>query len=290
MWVGRNGNVTSSALPPGAYGGPRLSPDGQRVALHTVARGTLIHDLARGGLMSVAPDGLWSTFAPDGKITTTDASGFVSMSLDGGTTDRFAIDGPGRAAHPGGSWSPDGQTLLFTKFVADGVWEIRALSRTGGDRKVHPSGNAAVNERFPQFSPDGEWFVYSSNERGAEEVFVERFRGAAERHQISTNGGTAPAWSPSGREVFYAAAVPDGGIKMMALPVTLSPKFVAGTPQPLFEVRYGVGTPHRHYDVSRDGRFLMVRGPEGPPSPPVTQMLMVLNWFEELKRLAPSGR
>jgi hypothetical protein len=48
--------------------------------------------------------------------------------------------------------------------------------------------------------------------------------------------------------------------------------------------------PHRHYDVSRDGRFLMVRGPEGPPSPPVTQMVLVLNWFEELKRLAPSDR
>ena len=77
---------------------------------------------------------------------------------------------------------------------------------------------------------------------------------------------------------------------MMAVPVTLSPKFVAGAPQPLFEGRYGVGSPHRHYDVSRDGRFLMLRGPEGPPAPPVTQLVMVLNWFEELKRLAPSGR
>jgi WD40 repeat protein len=188
------------------------------------------------------------------------------------------------------AWVLDGQTLLFTEFVDGGVWEIRALSRTGGDRKVHPSRNAAVNERYPQFSPDGEWFVYSSNERGEEEVFVERYRGAAERYQISTNGGTAPAWAPSGREVFYVAAAPEGRISMMAVDVTLSPKFTAGRPHALFEGRYGVGTPHRHYDVSRDGRFLMVRGPEGPPSPPVTQMVLVLNWFEELKRLAPSDR
>ena len=290
VWVGRNRTVTPLSLPPGPYGGPRLSPDGQRVVLHTLARGTSIHDLARGGLMSVAPGAIWPTFTPDGKrITFTDQSGFVSMSLESGAIDRPAIDAPLSGPHPAGSWSPDGQTLLFTKFVGDGVWEIHALSRTGGDRKVHPSVSATANERYPQFSPNGEWFVYSSNARGEEAVFVERY-GAAERYQISTDGGTAPAWAPSGRELFYVTAAPEGGIRMMAVDVTLTPRFVAGRPQELFKGQYGLGTPHRHYDVSRDGRFLMVRGPEGPPSPPVTQMVMVLNWFDELKRLAPSGR
>ena len=290
VWVSRNGTVTPSMLSPGAYFGPRLSPDGRRAVLAN-ARGTLMHDLARGGLVLVAPGKLWPTFTPDGKITVTDEKGFVSMSLEGGATEHFAIDAPERGAHPAGSWSPDGQTLLFTKLVNDGVWEIHALSRTGGDRKVHPSRNAAVNERFPQFSPDGEWFVYTSNERGEEEVFVERYRGAAEHHAISTNGGTAPAWAPSGREVFYETLAPElGRVRMMAVDVTLSPAFVAGTPQPLFEIQTVPGSPYRHYDVSRDGRFLMVRGPEGPPSPPVTQMVLVLNWFEELKRLAPSDR
>jgi hypothetical protein len=77
---------------------------------------------------------------------------------------------------------------------------------------------------------------------------------------------------------------------MMAVDVTLSPAFVAGTPHMLFEFQTAPGSPNRHYDVSRDGRFLMVRGPEGPSPPPVTQMVLVLNWFEELKRLAPSDR
>jgi hypothetical protein len=58
----------------------------------------------------------------------------------------------------------------------------------------------------------------------------------------------------------------------------------------LFEFQTVSGTPQRHHDVSRDGRFLMLRGPEGPPAPPVTQMVLALNWFEELKRLAPSDR
>ena len=291
VWVGRDGTVTALSLPPGPYGGPRLSPDGQRVALVTRARGTMIHDLARGGLMSVAPGKIWPTFTPDGKrITVTEPSGFVSMSLEGGAPEHLALDPPVSEAHPAGSWSPDGQTLLFTKFVNDGAWEIHALSRNGGDRRVHPSVNAAVNERYPQFSPDGEWFVYSSNERGEEEVFVERFGGAAERYPISTNGGISPAWAPSGREVFYVTVAPEGRIRMMAVDITLTPRFAAGRPRVLFEGRYGLGSPHRQYDVSRDGRFLMLRGPEVPPAPPVTQMVLVLNWFEELKRLAPSDR
>jgi Tol biopolymer transport system component len=291
VWVGRNGTVTPTTVPSGPYGGPRLSPDGKRILMHTPSRGTLIHDLARGGLMAMAPN-MWSTFTPDGnQITTGEPSGFVSTSIENGATDHFVIDALG-IPHPPGSWSPDGQALLFTKMVANGVWEIRSLSRTGGERKVHAAGNTAINERYPQFSPDGEWFVYSSNERGEEEVFIERYGGAAEpeRYAISTNGGTAPAWARSGREIFYVAAAPEGRISMMAVDVTLSPRIVAGRPQVLFEGRYAVGSPHRHYDVSPDGRFLMLQEPLVTPPPPVTHMAVVLNWFEELKRLAPSDR
>ena len=150
------------------------------------------------------------------------------MSLEGGRPIISRSTGLYEGLIPG-SWSPDGQTLLFTKFVDGRRLGDHALSRTGGDRKVHPSGNAPINERYPQFSPDGEWFVYSSNERGEEEVFVERYRGAAERYPISTNGGTAPAWAPSGRELFYVTTLQQGRIRMMAVDVTLSPTF-AGNP------------------------------------------------------------
>jgi Tol biopolymer transport system component len=131
----------------------------------------------------------WFTFTPDGKqITTSEPSGFVSMSIEGGVNDHFVV-APG--INVAGSSSPDNQTLLFTKLVDDGIRETRALSRKGGDQKVHPAGDMPINERYPQFSPDGEWFVYSSNERGQEEVYVERYRGGAERYRISTDGGTA---------------------------------------------------------------------------------------------------
>ena len=77
---------------------------------------------------------------------------------------------------------------------------------------------------------------------------------------------------------------------MMAVDVTLSPTFAAGIPHVLFEGQYNPGTPQRHYDVSRDGRFLMLLGPQSSLPPPVTQMVLVLNWFDELQRLAPSDR
>jgi serine/threonine protein kinase/Tol biopolymer transport system component len=286
VWVSRNGTVTPTTAPPGLHGGPRLSPDGHRIALFTFGRGILIYDLARGGLTPVVPGMLWPTWTPDGRITTTEPSGFVLTSIEAGVTDHIAIDWT-PTAHPPGSWSPDGQTLLFTKLAANGVWEIRAFSRTEGERKVHPATNTQVMERYPQISPDGQWFVYSSNESGEEEVYVQRYQGAAERHPISTNGGTEPAWAPSGRELFYITATPEGHTRMMAVDVTLSPAFVAGIPHALFEGGYAAGTPHRYYDVSPDGRFLMLQRQETSTAP-VTQMVLVLNWSEELKQRVPT--
>ena len=76
---------------------------------------------------------------------------------------------------------------------------------------------------------------------------------------------------------------------MMAVAVTLSPTFTVGPPHELFEGRYAVGSPHRNYDVSPDGRFLMLQEPPVTPPAPVTQMVLVLDWFEELKRLVPTN-
>ena len=116
--------------------------------------------------------------------------------------------------------------------------------------------------------------------------------GAVPRQQISVDGGTAPAWSRDGRELFYMTAPSEGGqaarTKMMVVPVQLKPTFTAGTPRMLFEGRYGVTANIRGYDVAPDGqRFLMVQQKERPATR-VADMIIVQNWTEELKRLAPS--
>ena len=289
VWISRNGTVTPTTVPPGPYGGPRLSPDGQSVVMNAGNPGGLVvHDLARGGLTQLTPNAVvWSTWTPDGKqITASAPEGFASMSIERGVTERFTVEAPNVVNRPG-SWSPDGHTLLFTKFGGNGRWEIRALSRTGGDHRVRPAGDMPINERYPQFSPDGKWFVYTSNESGRDEVYVERFPGPAERHQVSIYGGTAPAWAPNGGELFYAMELGGGPVRMMSVDIKLEPVFSAGRPRMLFEHTWAPGTPHRNYDVSRDGRFLMLLEGERPPAPAATQMVLVLNWFEELKRLAP---
>ena len=104
------------------------------------------------------------------------------------------------------------------------------------------------------------------------------------RDRISTEGGTEPAWNRNGRELFYRS-----GDKMMAVEIATQHGFAAGTPRMLFEGRYELAPfPATNYDVSPDGqRFLMVKPSEQEAA--TTQINVVLNWFEELKRKVPTG-
>jgi len=108
---------------------------------------------------------------------------------------------------------------------------------------------------------------------------------------ISTNGGNQPAWSPSGRELFYVQGdwFSSGPTALMSVSVGTTPVFRAGTPEKLFEsvdLRSAWG---RSYDVAADGRrFLMALDKEQAKSPAPAQMVFVQHWFEELKRLVPA--
>ena len=146
----------------------------------------------------------------------------------------------------------------------------------------------SFNEQYADLSPDGRWLAYVSNQSGRVEVYVQPYPGPGARQQISVDGGTAPAWSRDGRELFYMTAPSVGGqaalTKMMVVPVQLQPTFTAGTPRMLFEGRYGATANIRGYDVSPDGRrFLMVQQKERPATR-VADMIIVQNWIEELNQ------
>jgi Tol biopolymer transport system component len=162
-----------------------------------------------------------------------------------------------------------------------------------GDRKTRALIHTAANEMTPEFSPDGRWLAYVSNESGRNEVYVQPYPGPGERHLISTNGGEQPAWSPNGRELFY---VQGGGFNsgssgrtLMSVKVATAPAFQAGTPEPMFEntdLRSNWG---RNYDVAPDGqRFLLLLSREAPSNLAPAQMIFVQHWLEELKRLVPT--
>jgi len=136
------------------------------------------------------------------------------------------------------------------------------------------------NKTAPMFSPDGKWLAFSSDESGMAEVYVQALSGSAARHRVSTDGGEEPAWNPNGRELFYRHAD-----QMIAVPVTTTPALAVGAPRVLFEQHFRkTGWAERDYDISPDGtRFLMISEDR-----PRAELAIVLNWTEELKRLAPT--
>ena len=299
-WVDRQGRSQPLSAPLRSYRTPRLAPDQQRVAVSTQQdrREVWSYDVVRGALSPVTADGQsgYGIFSPDGKRV-------VYRSGAAGGEDNLywkAADGSGIAerlttstrSQTPGSWSPDGTTLAYVE-EGDSTgffqFDIRVLSIA--DRKTRAVVETTANEMAPEFSPDGRWLAYVSNQSGRSEVYVQPYPGPGERHLMSTNGGNQPAWSPNGRELFYVQGFGfDGGpVALMSVSVEATPAFRAGTPEKLFEsvdLRSAWG---RSYDVAADGRrFLIVLDKEQAKNPAPAQMVFVQHWFEELKRLVPA--
>jgi len=290
VWVSRNGAEQPLAAPAHAYLLPRLSPDGRGVAVTITEQESHIwlYDLARETLTRLTFEGSANnapTWTPDGKRIT------FNSNKEGATNIFWQLaDGSGGLERlttseyllAPSSWSPDGQLLSFYEInptTQRDIWVLRM-----SDRKAQPFLRTKFDEAVPQFSPDGRWLAYISNESGRSEIYVQPYPGPGGKWQISTEGGTEPAWNRNGRELFYRS-----GDKMMAVEIATQHGFAAGTPRMLFEGRYELAPfPATNYDVSPDGqRFLMVKPSEQEAA--TTQINVVLNWFEELKRKVPTG-
>jgi eukaryotic-like serine/threonine-protein kinase len=301
-WVDRQGTSQALRAPPRPYFVPRLSPDGQRVAVSTTEiRQVWSFDIARGALGPVTVDGQsgYGIFSPDGKriVFRSGAAGgednLYWRAADGsGNVERLTTSARNQTP---GSWSSDGTTLAFVEegdSTGTGFFQFDIWALSIGDRKTRALIHTAANEMTPEFSPDGRWLAYVSNESRRNEVYVQPYPGPGERHLISTNGGEQPAWSANGRELFY---VQGGGFSGAGRPTLMSveaatiPSFLAGTPEAIFEsadLRIAWG---RSYDVASDGRrFLLTLNKEAPTNLAPAQMIFVQHWFEELKRLVPT--
>ena len=296
VWVDREGREEPLAMPLGPYQNPRVSPDGLRVAVDVLDpenSDIWIHDLVRGTETRLTTDPandfapLWT---PDGGrvVFTSDREGQPALFLKHADTPGDAEQlgtSSDRAGIAPTSWSDEGQTLLFWEVGATGS-DIGLISMEG-DRATELLLDTEFFETTPAISPDGGWMAYDSNEAGQSEVYVQRFPTLGGKQTISTDGGRQPLWSPDGRELFYRA--PSG---MMRVPVLeTEPTFRAGTPEVLFETQYYFPGAARTYDLAPDGqRFLIVK--EGAVTDDAdtsaqTQIVLVENWFEELKRLVP---
>ena len=283
VWVDRAGHAAPLPVPPRHYSEVALSPDDRQVALQIEdgTHGIWIYDVARTTLTpfvvangsSQAP--LWT---PDGtrivyRGTRNGFRNLFSKAVDGTRAEERLTTKAGTSQTPG-SWSADGQTLAYTETSGAGdIWSLRQ------GEPPQPLVATPDAEGDPRLSPDSRWLAYHSSASGSSEVYVQPFPGPGPRQTISVGGGWAPVWSPTGRELFYLDRD-----AMMAVDITTTPAFKAGTPHRLFQGAYKPSTTGLSgYAVSRDGqRFLRIQSvqPEQPP----TEIRVVLNWAEELHR------
>jgi eukaryotic-like serine/threonine-protein kinase len=289
VWVSRNGTEQPLTAPAHDYGFPRLSPDGRRIALQT-GRQIWIYDLARDALTRFTFQGSineYPAWTPDGKrialVSNRDGplNLYWQMADGSGGLERLTTSEHVQAPL---SWSPSGQLLAFEEIApATGpdIWVLRL-----SDRKAEPLLQTPAAEGAPQFSPDGRWMAYVSDESGRKEIYVQPYPGPGGKWQISTDGGNEPVWNRSGRELFYRSEN-----KMMAVDITTEPSFSAGKPKMLFEGPYvSSNASFPEFGVSPDGqRFLMLK-PIAQEQAAPTQINVVLNWSEELKRLVPTAK
>ncbi len=275
--VDRSGRDLGAIVPAGYLDGIRLSPDGRRIAANVRAP-------SKNDIWIFGPEGEpermtfdeaedeYPVWSPDGSTiayTTSLASQARRLQIKAvaaGTRPRRLLTWP-RHLHLG-SWSRDGKWLLGYDFSPGKGKDVWAIAADGTDSIPVAAGPASEAE--PDFSPDGQWVAYESDESGRMEILVISFPDLAVKRQISINGGRAPRWDPRGGSLYYLE-----GDRLMAVPMSSSSGLRLGTGQVLFQ------TPARVFDVSPDGRRFILVLPNPALVPPGIHV--VVDWVRELR-------
>jgi Tol biopolymer transport system component len=283
VWLDRSGRELAALGSPGNYYAPRLSPDGTRVAAAKTESESndgdiWLTDLSRNVTsrftFSEADDStpVWS---PDGRRV------FFTSSREG-VSNLYQVrpDQPGReeivlrttAWKVPDDVSPDGRFLVYETSDPKTRIDLWILPLSG-DRTPAPLVTSPFDEFAAQFSPDGRWIAYTSNESGRGEVYVQSFPGPGGKWQVSAAGGGTPRWTRDRKQLLYYGS--DG--RLMAAAVRLAPAFEASAPVPLFKVAL-LEAPDRQYEVSHDGSRILANVVVGGTESLSRPLNVVVDW------------
>ncbi|MHC4579950.1 MAG: protein kinase domain-containing protein [Planctomycetota bacterium] len=301
VWVDFQGKKEPLSLAPDTYAGPRLSPDGRQLAVIKVPTSAtsdiFIGQLARPALTKITDNpgwDLWPVWGPvsmritygSARVDNNHIPSLFSVSADGSGEEPLVEGNPKEGCLPC-SWSGDEQKLAFVSTSTDAneisSFDIGVLSMADG-RQTRKFLATRYNEKMPAFHPGGDWIAYASDSSGQYEVYIRRYPSGEDRKQISFDRGDEPVWDPSGKMLYYRS-----GNTMKAVAIEIEPSFSIGEPNDLFIEWAERNNMVRNYDFDPvHRRFIMVKPLQDESAP--MQINVVLNWFEELKRLVPSKK
>jgi serine/threonine protein kinase/Tol biopolymer transport system component len=303
-FVDRNGNEEPTGFVPGPYRHPRISPDMTRIVVSAATEGDpsiLVGDIMRRTFTPLTQEANLERYP----IWTPDGQEIVFFSgRDGGGLFRRRADatGPFEALVSGEYWRPMSWTSdgrLLYEGLAGGRIYTGTLPDEGEAEVYELVEGNYYDEMQPVLSPNGRWLAYHSTESGSTEVWIRSFPEINDKKQlISSNGGMAPVWSSTGDELYYLTSgtgnrgrplrLPLGA--MMAVRIETEPELSIGDAEELFSLRDYVfpDALGRKYDVTPDGRFLMIKDPSGGATVAPTQMVLIQNWFQELRERVPA--
>ena len=299
QWLDSEGKAQPLLAKPGLYMNPRLSPDGQRLALNISegsSRAVWIYEWQRDTMTrltfdaeGVTLDPVWS---PDGRYIAFSRQGGIFWTRSDGAGKPQTLTQSKIPQLPF-SFTRDGKRLSWMELTKPGVYALWTMSLDSDDTGLKGGKPGlflqdSFDERHPMFSPDGRWLAYTSNESGTFQVYVRAFPDKGGKWQISTGGGSYPVWSPNREELFFRSS--DNRIMAAAYTVR-GDSFMADKPRiwsekPLADFGI-VGV--ESYDLAPDGKRIAALMPVETTGAAENHVIFLENFFDELRRRVPAG-